>query len=218
MKFKAILFMFNDFDRAEFVLSNFTKHHPDTPIRIINSGGETPQLVKQASYIRLNNVDNIEIINAPNLWYGRSFDNRFFDYLFDYGLDEAYTHMLYLETDVYTLRPITLEPEYDMAGIITGNGPGEQFLYEELDLGWPHYHSGAGGTMFSLNYFQTIKKDFYHLYKELYEKYPNNYFQDMIGTLVSRLSGCTFGRWPDVQNMPCDVDEADCALLHNYKI
>ena len=107
MKIQAILFMCNDFARAKFTLENFRKHNPEIPIRVVNSGGESPES-------SLSHIPGIEFVDAENLWHKKtyngqgSFGPRFADYFFDFGLNNNFTHTILLETDVLTNRTITI--------------------------------------------------------------------------------------------------------------
>ncbi len=216
--------MCNDFKRAKFTLENFSKHNPEIPIRVINSGGNDPKE-------HLKHINNIEFINAPNLWHKKtlcgvgSFGPEYYDYLFDYGLNENFTHTLFLETDVLTNRKIKIEPKYDICGPNNPCGPNEHVLYEYLQINAPIMHTGCGGTMFSLNYFKTIKNKNFSLFKELFDKFSQNYFMDLISTLVARNAGLTFGHWEEVSNVPIHhIDgkltycNMNATLVHNFKV
>lgn len=224
MKIQAIMFMCNDFTRAKFTLENFSKWNPEIPIRVINSGGECPK-----SY--LSHIEKIEFINAPNLWHKKtlcgvgSFGPQYYDYLFDYGLNEEFSHTLFLETDVLTNRKITIEPKYDISGPNNPCGYNENILYDFLNIADNRIHTGCGGTIFSLNYFKTIKKQDYGFFQEIFDKFPQNYFMDLISTLAARKNGLTFGHWEEVSNIPIhfvngqfvSVDHS-ATLIHNFKV
>lgn len=224
MKIQAILFMCNDFARAKFTLENFSKWNPDMPIRIINSGGDSPK-----SY--LEHIPYTEFINAPNLWHKKthcgkgSFGPQFADYLFDYGLNNNYTHTLLLETDVLTNRPITVEPIYDISGPCNPCGHNELVLYEYLNINDNKVHTGCGGTIFSLNYFRTIKNNNYNFFREIFDKFPQHYYMDLILTLAARTHGLSFGHWVEVSNIPghyinqtVRLVDMNKTLIHNFKV
>jgi hypothetical protein len=224
MKIQAIMFMCNDFKRAQFTLENFRLHNADIPIRVVNSGGESPEPY-------LSHIAGIEFIDAPNLWHKKtacgtgSFSPQYFDYLFEYGLDPNYTHTLFLETDVLTNRAITIEPQYDLAGPLNVCGSSEHALYDALGINDYRVHTGCGGTMFSYNYFHTIKNNNFKFYQQLYDDYPHHYFMDLIGTLVARLHGLTFGHWEECSNVPHHIIgykiknvDMNATLVHNYKV
>lgn len=227
MKIKAIMFMCNDFDRAVFTLGHFQKHNPDIPIRVINSGGEDP-----SPYFNTNGII-AEVVHHENLWHKKtacgvgSFGPKYCDVLFEYALsDDVYDHVLLLETDVLTNRPITIEPKFDISGPINFCGGGEHVLYEYLCIPKPYIHTGCGATMFKRSYFEEIiSRNYFYMFEDLFEKFPRNYFMDLISTLVARKAGLTFGHWEEVSNIPVHyVDgrmrEADyrATLVHNYKI
>jgi hypothetical protein len=224
MKIQAIMFMCNDFKRAKFTLENFSKHNPNIPIRVVNSGGNDPK-----EYLK--HINNIEFINAPNLWHKKtlcgvgSFGPQYYEYLFEYGLNENFTHTLFLETDVLTNRKITIEPKYDISGPNNPCGHNEHVLYDFLKIHENRMHTGCGATMFSLNYFKKIKSLNFYLFQELFDKFSSNYFMDLISTLVARDAGLTFGHWEEVSNVPvhhihgklvnCDMN---ATLVHNFKV
>jgi hypothetical protein len=224
MKIQAIMFMCDDFARAKFALENFRKWNPNIPIRVINSGGESPARI-------LSHIDKIEFIDALNLWHKKtlcgvgSFDNRYYDYLFDYGLNDEYSHTLFLETDVLTNRKITQKPKYDISGPCNPCGHNEHVLYDYLNIYGNRIHTGCGGTMFSLNYFKTIKNNDFKIFKDLFEKFPENYFMDLISTLVARKNNLSFGHWEEVSNVPIHVVnnqfvnvDMNATLVHNFKV
>ena len=224
MKIQAILFMCNDFARARFTLENFNKWNPEVPIRVINSGGDCPKPY-------LEHITNIEFVNAPNLWHKKtlcgvgSFGPQHYDYLFDFGLNENFSHTLFLETDVLTNRKITIEPKYDISGPNNPCGPNEHILYDYLNIPGSRIHTGCGGTMFSLNYFKTLKNKDYSFFQEMFERFPQNYFADLISTLAARKNELSFGHWEEVSNIPIHVVDGSfvsanygATLVHNYKI
>lgn len=224
MKIQAILFMCNDFARAKFTLENFNKWNPEIPIRVINSGGNCPKPY-------LSHIKNIEFINAPNLWHKKtlcgvgSFGPQYYDYLFDFGLNEKFSHTLFLETDVLTNRKITIEPNYDISGPNNPCGPNEHVLYDYLNIKDNRIHTGCGGTIFSLNYFKTIKNKDYNFFQEIFDKFPQNYFMDLISTLAARKNKLSFGHWEEVSNIPIHVINGNfvktnysSTLIHNFKI
>ena len=233
MKIQAILFMCNDFARAKFTLENFSKWNPEIPIRIINSGGESPKPF-------LKHIPNISFVDAENLWHKKthcgvgSFDYRYYDYLFEYGLNDKFTHTLFLETDVLTNRKITIEPKYDISGPNNPCGHKENVLYNYLNITENmtrkkerrcRVHTGCGATMFSLNYFETIKRQDFGFFKDMFDKFPQNYFMDLISTLAARKNRLSFGHWEGVSNVPVHVVDGQiinvdysATLVHNFKI
>jgi hypothetical protein len=224
MNIQAILFMCNDFARAKFTLENFCRCNPDIPVRIINSGGDSPRPY-------LQHIPNIEFIDAPNLWHKKtlcgtgSFGPQYYDYLFEYGLNKNYSHTLFLETDVLTQRKISQIPKYDISGPCNPCGPNELVLYEYLNISDNLLHTGCGGTMFSINYFETIKNKNYRFFQKMFDLFPQNYFMDLISTLAARTQGLSFGHWEEVSNIPLHhIDghkvgvDFTKTIIHNYKI
>ena len=224
MKIQAILFMCNDFARAKFTLENFFKWNPDIPIRVINSGGDSPRPY-------LEHIPNIEFIDAPNLWHKKtlcgvgSFGPRYYDYLFEYGLNSNYSHTLFLETDVLTNRKISIAPRYEVSGPNNPCGHNEFVLYKYLNIHDNFLHTGCGGTMFSYNYFKTISDNNFKFFQDMFDKFAPNYFMDLISTLAARVHGLSFGHWEEVSNIPIHVvdnkfvnTDMSATLVHNFKV
>jgi len=227
MKIQAILFMCNDFARAKFTLENFSKWNPEIPIKVVNSGGEPPKP-------HLDHIDNIEFIDAPNLWHKKticgkgSFGPVFADYFFQYGNNKKFTHTLLLETDVLTSRKITIKPEFDISGVT--NFGGNELVYNFLNIKSNRLHSGCGGTMFSINYFiKIMTAENYRFFNILYNKFPQYYYMDFILTIIGRHSGCTLGNWVEVsETKPFMAIKNDlifkskanlnATLLHDFKV
>jgi len=225
MKIQAILFMCNDFTRAKFTLENFRKHNPEIPIRVVNAGGDSPKP-------SLSHISNVEFVDAPNLWHkytkcgNGSFGPRFADYFFEFGLNQEYTHTMLLETDILTNRTISIEPKYDISGPCNPCGDNEYVLYDYLNIPGPRIHTGCGTTMFTNRYFNTIQgQDQFQLFQLLFDKFPANYFMDMILTLIGRKAGLSFGHWEEVSNIPIHVvdnkfvnADMNATLIHNFKV
>lgn len=226
MKIQAVLFMCNDFDRAKFTLENFSKHNPDIDIRVVNSGGDSPKQY-------LQHIEQIvEFLDTENLWHKNthcgvgSFGPKYFDILLKYGLDKNYTHTLYLETDVLTNRKITKQPKYDMSGVFNGCGYYEKFLWNYMKIPDYHYHTGCGGTIYTHRFFEQIfnDKDKYGLFQKLYDEFPQNYFMDLIITLVARVSDVTLGHWEEVSDTKGSIVNGQryynrlATLVHGHKI
>jgi hypothetical protein len=222
MKIQAILFMKNDFMRARSTLKNFCKYNPEIPVRVINAGGQSPKPY-------LLDIPNLCFLDTEDLWQNMmrspgSFGPRFFDYFFDYGLNIEFSHTLYLETDVLTNRKITISPKYDISGPNNPCSSQEFILYEYLGIDKNLKHTGCGGTIFSFNYFKTIKNGYYYLYQDLFDKYPENYVGDLVSTLVGRKAGLSVGSWEEVSNFPFQfindkrtLVDMNATLVHNIK-
>jgi hypothetical protein len=227
MNLQAICFMCNDFARLDFTLSGFCSHNPDIPVTVINSGGDSPSEVT-------SRFSSVALRNERNLWHREthcgtgSFGPRYYDILFDYGINGRYTHTLFLETDVRTIRPVQIEPETDIAGVFGCCGGNEHVLYDYLAIEGERYHSGCGATLFSLDYFKKTSRNF-RLFHDLFETHRRNYFMDLITTLVGRKSGCSWGCWAEVSNrwghyvkydngwkfVPCNED---ATMVHGWKV
>jgi hypothetical protein len=228
MKIQAILFMCNDFTRAKFTLENFNKWNPDIPIRVINSGGDCPKPY-------LEHIPNTEFIDAPNLWHKKthcgvgSFGPQYYDYFFEYGLNDKYSHTLFLETDILTNRKITIEPKYEISGVT--NIGGNNIIYDYLDIDGHKLHSGCGGTLFRHSYFKNIiNNNMFSLFYDLFNKFYQYYYMDFISTIVGRKAGCTLGNWEEVSetkpfyslglnNQPIlKQPNLQATLVHDYKV
>lgn len=223
MNIQTILVMCNDFERAFFTLHTFRRHHPNVPIRVINSGGKDP-----SSYLSSLNV---EVVHSHNLWHKKthcgvgSFHPDFAKVLFEYGMNKKYDHTLFLETDVLTNRPITIEPKFHISGVTNPCGPKEMALYDHLNINSNFLHTGCGGTIFSSKYFFHIYENNFNFFTDMFDKYPENYFMDMILTLAARVSGLSFGYWEEVSNIPIYHignqsynANYNQTLVHNFKI
>jgi hypothetical protein len=226
MKIQALLFMCNDFDRAKFTLENFSKHNSEIDIVVINSGGDSPKLHLQ------HIAQIVEFIDTEDLWHRKTwcgrggFGLKYIDILFKYGLNNKYTHTLYLETDVLTNNKIVIEPKYDLAGLFVGCGPKERFLWNYMNIQDYHYHTGCGGTIFSYNFFNTIYNNSskFNLFQELYDKFPEHYYIDLIITLIARVSDVTCGEWEEISDVRGNIingklqKNLSATLVHGYKV
>jgi hypothetical protein len=198
MKIQAIMMMKNDIKRMEFVLENFFKHNPDIPVLVYNCGGKSPiEEIKKFSNARLIDYDDI--------WHKKthcgvgSFDPRWFKLMFDYGLNKDYTHTLFLETDVFTTKKISIEPKHDMSGILNYCGGNEIELYKYLNLDLAP-HSSCGSTIFRREFFEKANANL-HLVEKWFQDRPQNFFADLIMTLLGRISGCTYGYWEECSDL-----------------
>ncbi len=198
MKIQAIMMMKNDIKRMQFVLENFFKWNPDIPVLVYNCGGLSPkQEVAQ--------FKNAILIDYDDIWHKRgpngigSFDPRWFQLMFEYGLNSSYTHTLFLETDVLTTNKITKIPKYDMSGILNFCGQGEFILYQMLNLK-VQQHSGCGSTIYRTEFFEKCK-DNLELVNSLYMQRPQNFFQDLVMTILGRVSDCTYGHWEECSDI-----------------
>lgn len=198
MRIQAVMMMKNDHQRMDFVLEHFTKHNPDIPVTVYNCGGVSPlKYTKKYS--------NVHLIEYDDIWHKKtlcgvgSFDPRWFELMFKHGLDKNYTHTLFLETDVFTTRKITIEPKYDMSGILNFCGNNEVELYKSLNLPYAP-HSSCGSTIFRKGFFDKSIKNIEVVNKIFIER-PYNFYQDLIMTIIGRISGCTYGHWEECSDL-----------------
>lgn len=216
--------MSNDFERAFFTLYNFRKHHPNIPIQVVNAGGLDPS-------VYLSTISNLNIKNTENLWHKKthcgkgSFGPKFANHLFEYGMNDKYDYTLFLETDVFTNRSIAIKPKYHMSGVTNFSDYKERKLYKYLNINDNFLHSGCGGTIFSKEYFFEIYNKNFNFFQDIFEKFPESYFMDLILTLAARTCGLSFGHWEEVSNLPFHFignqvfrGDPNQTLVHNYKI
>lgn len=240
MKYHAILFMYNDENRALNVIKNFKKHNPNIFLTVYNGGNNYDSIQNNKQ------VDNY--ILGKNLWHTKtrhapgSFSYEYIEYLFLINEKYNFEWLLFLETDVYTNKPITKDPLYDVSGPMKGCGwmcslvaydywsnyLANKPFNENNETSWPHkYHTGCGGTCFSKNFFNKCKSNL-HLLKQAYDLIPFHCYQDLMISLLARYSGCTIGDWDDATDVggsmifknnqwnhePLNLDKA---LIHGLK-
>lgn len=198
MKIQAIMMMKNDINRVDFVLHNFFKWNPDIPVLVYNCGGKSPKQV-------IDKYSNAKLIDYDDIWHkgthdgAGSFDPRWFKLMFEYGLNDNYTHTLFLETDVLTTRKISIEPKYDMSGILNFCGPKEDILYKYFNI--PHGpHSSCGSTIFKTDFFKKSFSNLYLIDKAFKEK-QQNFYADLLMTILGRISGCSYGYWEECSDL-----------------
>ena len=211
MKIKAIIFASNDDKKLDFTLKHFKYHNPEIPVLIYNNGNTNmePIAVKYGC----------EYKKIPNIWHKKthcgvgSFNYQWFEYMFEFGLKEdGYTHILFLETDIYTIKPITKIPKYDMAGPLGFGGPNENVLVDYFDIKKYNYkfnqmnnsrafpHTGCGGTIYTKDFFKKSEKNLF-LIKKVYEEKIENCYMDLIITYLAIISNCSVGSWYDSTNI-----------------
>lgn len=233
MKIKCFLPCYTDYQRLEYVLENFTKHNKDIDIFLSIDGSANPfQAIQKFSIKKYKIHDN-------KVWY--SYDHgdsseMVMGYenvkrLFEYALNEEdYDYILYLETDVLCKASITKKPSYDLSGVLNlSNSKNNSMIYKIYELEkynnliktnnnqmW--YHTGCGGTIFSKNYFLK-SAPYLDKIKQVSEEYPFLAHCDMSFTVLSIISGCTYGAWEEVSQRNCPFPyNPNSALEHNIKI
>jgi len=239
--------MYNDLNRAEFVLDNFKLHNPDILITVYNGGDPQPHLIEKYG---------VELIEGPNLVSkhtrsGMSFNLNWYDSF--YGLAEKYNpdYMIFLETDVKCNNKITKDPIYDVAGPMGNAGPMETLLvydywtnyinglepiggwsnpFMELQHSrWSHrHHTGMGGTAFSRNFFEKTR-DKLDIVRKCFDDIRLWFQNDLIVSCFARHCGCTLGDWQDATDVRGSMRfidnqwygvpyDPDCALAHFWKV
>ena len=239
-KYHAVLYMYNDLPRAEFVIQGMQQNNPHIPLTVYN-GGEDMSFLK-TKY-------NINLVQGRNLWTTDTrhppgaFNYDWFVSFFDFAKKYDPDYLIFLETDVKVNKKIEIDPTYDVAGPIFGCGFMERYmLYDfwgcylnglpfEEDRGsrWPHkLHTGMGGTAYSRNFFRTCEDRLSDV-KKCYDMLPLCGYHDVIISCLARMSGCTLGDWAEasdirgteriIDNMWVhDSDYNKCALIHNFKV
>lgn len=211
MKIKAIIFASNDDKKLDFTLKHFKHHNPQIPVLIYNNGStDMEPLAKKYNYLYKK---------IPNIWHKKthcgvgSFNYEWFEYMFEFGLmNDEYTHILFLETDIYTIKPITKIPKYDMAGPLGFSGLEENVLFKYFNLEKFGYkfnqmggilsfpHTGCGGTIYTKEFFTKSQKNL-PLIKKVYKDKIENCYMDLIITYLAIISDCSIGNWSDSTNI-----------------
>lgn len=198
MKIQAVMMMKNDVKRMQFTLDNFFKHNPEIPVTLYNCGGLSP-----SDYVQ--KYSNLKLVEYEDIWHKNthdgvgSFDPRWFDIMFKHGLDENFTHLLFLETDVLTTKKISITPRYDMSGILNYCGEHDKNIYNYLNLS-PAPHSGCGSTIYTKNFFKKTYKNLY-LVEKIFNEKQEHFFSDLIITILGRLSQCSYGHWEECSDL-----------------
>ena len=220
-----------EFFRLEKTLENFFKHNPDIPVTVVNDGGQTPIEI-------IRKFDNCYLIDdTENSWIQESIFNSvgapgylWFKRLYVFASEDDFTHIIYLETDVLTRRKIEHVSRYEMAGCgMVSSQHANDFYWDyfgiekimkkggiEYDAPWSgerhnitFLHYGTGGTIFSKSFFDKTSKNL-PLIKELNDKKPECFLQDLAITSLALISGCSVGEWEDL----C-IDEESISWLSN---
>lgn len=236
-KYRAVLFMYNDEFRAEFVIDNFTKYNPHIPLIVYNGG-------RSAKY--LTDKYNITLEEGPNFWHKKtrnppgSFSYEWFEYMFNIGLNMKEDYLIFLETDVKVNRKIEKEPIYDISGPTTVCGQLDFTVAYDFwggyikgtmndETNWGHkVHTCMGGTVYKKQFFERCKDNLKYV-KMAYELIPLNCYQDLQMSLLGRYSDCTLGDWSEASDTRGvirrngnlwyqETMNEGCALIHNYKI
>jgi len=184
--------MKDDFKRLDFTLEHFLKYNPEIPVLVLNAGGNSPEEI-------IKKYPTVSLSHCEDLWAKPSFSPKFADYFFQFGLNENFTHTILLETDVLTNNKITIEPKYDISGCL--NYGGSSKIYDFLNITDNCFHTGCGGTIFKYNYFKTIKNGDFEFFKRMFDKFPNDYYMDLMLTLAARVNGLTYGDWDEMSNV-----------------
>jgi len=239
MSYTAILFMCNDYKRAEFTIDGFTRHNPDIPLIVYNGGEPARDLADRF---------DIDYREGPNMWKDitrmppGSWGYEWYKYMFHEGLHMDTDHLIYLETDVQTNRKIEVDPKYDLSGPVTSCGPLCSVLAYDF---WGSYlhdrydeksivfgiktHTGMGATAFSKNFFEKAHRNLKYV-KLAEEKIPLSFYCDLNMTLLATFSGCSYGDWSEVSDNRgtfrknddgqwyVDPNFHSAALIHNVKV
>lgn len=156
--------VFKNKKATDFVLSNFRKHFPKSPVFLISDGGDDFQEIStkyECGYIRLENI------------YGDE-KNRFSINFYDSGrMKEAWRrhkmavdycntdYMIILEDDVYVTREFKIKEHFALRGARIGNIFSSYTLEKvKLSGGIPSTNYGmCGGSLYNSEIFNSIYKD-----------------------------------------------------------
>jgi hypothetical protein len=207
MKIKAIIFMSDDMARLDFTLKHFKRTNPHIPVLVYDNGkNDASSIAYKYGY---------EYKKIESIWHKQthcgagSFSFHWFELMFAYGLaDDEYTHILFLETDVYALRTITREPQYEMAGPLMHANP------VELAQWGLSTHTGCGGTIYAKSFFKKCEAQLPVIKKD-YEDHIENCYMDLLMTRLGTISGCTIGPWEEADHIASVNFKV--ALMHNVK-
>lgn len=211
MKIKAVIFASNDNIKLDFTLKHFTRNNPDIPVLLYNNGNTEMKEIADKYNCAYQKIDNI--------WHKQtscgigSFNYDWFKYVFDFALQEDdYTHILFLETDIYTRKKIKIEPKFDMAGPLGFANTRDNTLFNYFNLKELGYtfnqlggrlsfpHTGCGGTIYTKEFFYKTKENLY-LIKKVYEEKIESCYMDLIMTYLGIISGCSIGEWEEASNV-----------------
>jgi hypothetical protein len=246
MKIKAIISCFSDHAggrdliRLEKTLSHFYVHNPDIPVTVINDAGTSPiDVVKKfPNYTLKNETENSYVSSYWNtkdsqdsrIGYAGTFGILWYRRIFEFALaDDDYSHIVFLETDVFARGRITQVPKFDMAGygMVSWDGANDFYCdyfnlpktkHIEYHDPWQNHnnkisflHYGTGGTIFSKSFFQKCYKNL-HMMEELYKSHRGWFCNDLGITSLGTVSNCTVGEWEDLT-----VNEESISWLKNRK-
>ena len=234
--------MCNDVHRAEWVAHNFKAHNPDIGLTVYNGGVDDVETRRRVI------ADHYEA--GENLWHLNtrlrtgSFGYGWFEKLYEVAEERDADHTIYLETDVQTNRAITVDPKWDLSGVLMDPGPESALIaydywgsylaggeFEEHIKPTPNkFHSGMGASVFRRRFFERTRPNL-HLVKRAFEMIPYAFHQDLMITLLGRYSGCSFGDWSEVSDthgtyryneaenrVYLDSYDPDATLVHGVKI
>jgi len=217
--YHAVMYMYNDLNRAEFVLENFRLHNPDIAVSVYNGGQSYPHLVEKYG---------VELVEGLNMWHtdmrcGFSFSPDWFDSFYGFAEKHNPDFMIFLETDVKTTRKIEKDPKYDLSGPLGYSTPMDSFIVYDY---WVNYlnglepigtfgdpfqelthtrishkiHTGQGTSVFSRNFFDKTK-DNLHIVRKAFKDVPFHFHHDMTITNLARHCGCTVGDWEEATDI-----------------
>ena len=237
MKIKAIISCYSNHDngrdliRLEKTLSHFYVHNPDIPVTVINDAGESPKdIVKRFPNYTVQEESENSYIRDSLCAHAGTFGILWYRRIFEFALaDDDYSHIVFLETDVFTRGRIIQVPKFDMAGYGMVSWDGANDLYcdhfnlpktkhieyydpwqnRNNEISFLHY--GTGGTIFSKSFFQKCYKNL-HIMEEFYKSHRGWFCNDLGITALGMTSNCTVGEWEDLT-----VNEESISWLENRK-
>ena len=218
MKLQAIVFGGGNVSRLSFAMEGFCRFHPDVPVLVVNTSDNNLLEIT-------NRFKNVSTIYSGNIWHKKtmcrkgSFDPRFFEIISRYGRNNDYTHTIYLEDDVKTIKMITKEPNYDLAGIVGIVALDHKRMCRYLSIDGVPIQCGQGGSIYSNKLLRSIGDNMGIIY-DLFEKFPESFYGDVVSTLIALKLGFTVGLWEEVKSTQDKPDNRvmDPSLLHPFKV
>jgi hypothetical protein len=229
---------------TEFVLENFRKFHPDSPITLISDAGSNfteiskkyncnyihsfINLGRQGSQnIKINSEYNVDLRLGFNKEETLIWINRFYESC-KYSIKNNCDYIVMLEDDVYVTNPITNLPS---GGFSCGENKDNlispdliEYLEKKYDIKFDvRYYSCCGGAIFNA---KTFVENYYFILNFLDSEFDTLQKFDMrIGWLdfymhiVYYLLGCKFEVNPQFVETWMNVDWRDSSysIVHQYK-
>jgi len=172
----AIFTVYKNKKATRFVLENFKKFFPDSPIVLISDGGDDfSDLATEfsCSYYHMENLYGDSTNNYPTLPYNKERMLRWWDRLNLSVHINNTKYMMILEDDVYVKDNFEI-PDINLAGVRIGNYFSNEMLKEikenNPDLNFSNNYGMCGGSIFNCDIFRLIYDDVVLDIKENHDK------------------------------------------------